>query len=532
MGRLLFVVVLSSLINVGWAQNQAFITWGEDLKLESHQSMGEIIGADGENTFISQIDPKRNNGWPFIEKYDSALRLKDRKELSKPNTSDPFVFEKLLFMDQRIYLFVSQLEPKGKVSLYGVEIDKQSLGGKGDFRKVAEVNSESKSWLPLVKKRKKEELSSFDFHLSEGKNSLLITTPKNNAWQHRSSLKAWYFDANLENEWEKDIPFLAGMEVQKLSALALDETGNAYFLLQHSTTSLSGATHLTLCSVSPKHEGVNFLPLHIEDIYVDQFKMVFPNPFSLSIMGMFSHKEAEENKVGISILQVCLLQKELKSITLDYFPSTFKLSSNTIDEAAALPASCLKIPEQVALNQVFVEEDGSMLVVGEKFSSPQQLEPELIKAMGKKRGNYVPTFYYGDILVASYTPNGKQKWTREIAKKQVSEVDLGLYSSYSASILDGELFLIFNDHRKNHEEEDGHTFNALMNKEEQAVTLVQLDQDANQKRSLLYMDANHFLIRPSQVNQTGACELLVFGQHGRRKYKWAKLDLSLASIWQ
>jgi hypothetical protein len=54
MRRMVIAVKLYCLISGGWEQNQAFINWEEGLKLESPQSLGEIIRAGGEDIFIWQ----------------------------------------------------------------------------------------------------------------------------------------------------------------------------------------------------------------------------------------------------------------------------------------------------------------------------------------------------------------------------------------------------------------------------------------------------------------------------------------------
>lgn len=260
------------------------------------------------------------------------------------------------------------------------------------------------------------------------------------SWKNTETLKAWSMDSDSTKIWEKEIEQLLNNRQQNMVELRFDANGNAVMLLKDVTGDYLNPSTLTLCVLSSGEEDPLYFPLKHFNQKVEQYRLAYLNPQTLSIVGLFQSEK--KSQVGISQFQVCLLNREVKRIPPVYFPSTFKLQSLPL---TAEKTKCTVARDRVEVKEVFEKKEGGFLLVGEKIATEGNLDPELLQALGRKTKEKKQSTNYGDILLASFSKEGTLEWTNEIEKRQVSNSELGKFSSFSATLQDDELFIKFDE---------------------------------------------------------------------------------------
>ncbi|MDN3690090.1 hypothetical protein [Cyclobacterium jeungdonense] len=135
-------------------------------------------------------------------------------------------------------------------------------------------------------------------------------------------------------------------------------------------------------------------------------------------------------------------------------------------------------------------------------------------------------YTYGNIVIAEFDPNGGRKWTKKIVKNQKSSNDSGFYFSYSVSMINNNLYFIFNDNVKNLGYNGKGKVERFTPKsyKEHMMTFAKLDGEGTLSRSSLSMNRNRNLMTITPVNtQTDDHEMVVYGQH-KKRYRLARLE--------
>jgi hypothetical protein len=98
----------------------------------------------------------------------------------------------------------------------------------------------------------------------------------------------------------------------------------------------------------------------------------------------------------------------------------------------------------ISLNDIIVRKDGSAVLVGEQYfvSSNTRLKRRLLGS-SRTRTNYY--YDYKDIILVNTNAQGLIEWAEKIPKSQHSHNDAGRYSSFSLTVLQDDLYFVFND---------------------------------------------------------------------------------------
>ncbi|MGK0366282.1 MAG: hypothetical protein ACI85O_003355 [Saprospiraceae bacterium] len=101
------------------------------------------------------------------------------------------------------------------------------------------------------------------------------------------------------------------------------------------------------------------------------------------------------------------------------------------------------------IQEIVLRRDGGILIIGEQ-------NRHLDRGYGNARGSvgtvnstyggrYITDYFYDDLFVISYHPTGEQHWREVLHKKQYSQDDDAVYSSYFLAKTPSSLRLLFND---------------------------------------------------------------------------------------
>lgn len=98
------------------------------------------------------------------------------------------------------------------------------------------------------------------------------------------------------------------------------------------------------------------------------------------------------------------------------------------------------------IQEIVLRRDGGILMIGERNKIYERRMASNSRGYTDRSGNpFVVDYYYDDLFVVSVHPNGKVHWKNVLHKKQYSQDDDAIYSSYFLLKTPKNLRLIFND---------------------------------------------------------------------------------------
>lgn len=112
-----------------------------------------------------------------------------------------------------------------------------------------------------------------------------------------------------------------------------------------------------------------------------------------------------------------------------------------------------KSPEKAAkgltdarVQQVVLRRDGGLLILGERVRVFERAGSRTARNIGGVPGpRYITDHYYEDLFVISVHPDGREHWRKVLHKKQYSQDDNAIFSSFFLAKTPSALRLLFND---------------------------------------------------------------------------------------
>ena len=98
------------------------------------------------------------------------------------------------------------------------------------------------------------------------------------------------------------------------------------------------------------------------------------------------------------------------------------------------------------VQQVVLRRDGGALILGERVRTFERTGSRTVRNVGGVPGPaYITDHYYEDLFVISVHPDGEEHWNEVLHKKQYSQDDNAIYSSFFLAKTPRALRLLFND---------------------------------------------------------------------------------------
>jgi len=181
-----------------------------------------------------------------------------------------------------------------------------------------------------------------------------------------------------------------------------------------------------------------------------------------------------------------------------------------------------------SLDDILLKKDGSVIFVGEDRRETTTSTTSTSPNTGVQSTGVRFHYTYGSIVVAEFDSNGERKWAQKIVKNQQSTDDFAFYFSYAVSMVNDNLYFVFNDNVNNLGYRGQGKVERFSPKsfKEHMMTFAKLDGQGSVTRSSLSMNRNRNLMTITPVNtQTDDHEMVVYGQH-KKIYRLARLEFS------
>ncbi|MCB0593517.1 MAG: hypothetical protein H6557_15580 [Lewinellaceae bacterium] len=131
----------------------------------------------------------------------------------------------------------------------------------------------------------------------------------------------------------------------------------------------------------------------------------------------------------------------------------FKLTLTEFDEAflgalAGKESDKTKGLAEASIQEIVLRLDGGVLLIGERERTYERRAAGMNRTFYDVSGRFAVDYYYDEVFVISIHPTGETHWKTVLHKKQYSQDDDGMYSSYFLFKTPSNLRFLFNDEIK------------------------------------------------------------------------------------
>ncbi|WP_439482241.1 hypothetical protein [Cyclobacterium plantarum] len=523
----------------------AQLKWGNEMKFNKKMTLSEIAATDESGYYLIKRkirqELQESKKLPYLEKYDLNLRMVKSADLSKLDLAGKPNFEHIMQWNNQLWLFFTTDPGKGEQEgLYRVALDAQNLrlAGKSQFVMAAE-DKKAKPGIGGLGINLRITSPKFHFYPTPDESKLLIVRESGEVRKKQKEVSLLLADQQLNPIWTRDETLQADSDELELVNALLDSNGNVHLLsksqpadVAYKITSLFRQERyfFTLVSITGDgkkalHKNINLAEYQINaaNIQVNEEGHLY--------FGGFYTEEGKANKStgGTYFLKIDGNNQTVLHQQTEAFDVAF-LTRGLSEGKAKKTSKKLKKGKSVEdsyffLDEIIVKSDGSVAFVGE--DRHEWVTSSTGSATGSGIHTTTNTFHYdyGSIVIAEFDPNGTRKWAKKIVKNQVSTGDEGFFFSYSVSMINNNLYFVFNDNVKNLGYNGKGKVARFTPKsyKEHMMSVATLDSKGAVSRSSLSINSNRNLMTITPVNtQTGDFEMVVYGQY-KKKYRLARL---------
>ncbi len=276
----------------------------------------------------------------------------------------------------------------------------------------------------------------FEMVLSEDRSKVLIYYV-----ERQSLLHAFVFDnTSFKLLWEKSIaPGGGGFFTEDFRQAVVDNEGNLYLILESNRFSArkDGHNYQVLAYMSEEGRLVQTtIPLEGKLTYDVRFAFDNLN-FRLVAAGLYAEK-VNDRAVGYFML---LLNPQAEGYNLRFEP----FDDVFVSSLAGKEVEKNRGVSEIVIRELVLRRDGGVLMIAERAKEFERRLGAPNRVSFDGMGRFITDYYLDDIVAISMHPDGRTHWKVLLPKKQYSQDDGGVYSSFFLFKTPSTLRFLFND---------------------------------------------------------------------------------------
>ncbi len=513
----------------GQEASETYIDWGQEMREPAGSSLAKIIATGAEGFYGLRIKQggTLENAKVIIEHYGDDMNVKKAREIDLKYKKKNRVFQDIVMVGRQLYLITSfHNEAKKKNYLFRQKIHNTRLTtSERDLELISEIDTRS-----VVRD------GSFDIILAKDSSKVLIYNklPTKNREAEQFNLKV--YDDSFEMLWSKDITLPYDDKVFRVEEYRVDKAGNAYLMgvifKDGVRVRRNGQANYEYVILAYTNQGAlaNEYRINLEDVFVTDLTFRVAKDGDLVCSGFYSERGTYSMK-GTYFFRLDAETKEiynqnLKEFDFEFLTENYGEGQKARAERAEVRGDKLRAPElyRFALDDLILRSDGGALLIAEQFYVQEYTNPVGGYSAGRFNNNYQREFYYyyNDIIVVNIKPDGGIEWATRIPKRQVTRNDGGYFSSYAMSIVRDKLYFVYNDNRRNLEEDNRRLHN--FDGRNSIVVLSEINKTGDLITTPLFPNREMKLItRPKICRQIGRKSMAIYAEL-RNKFRFADLQ--------
>jgi hypothetical protein len=244
--------------------------------------------------------------------------------------------------------------------------------------------------------------------------------------------------------WEERFEIVDFNASRNLSSIIADNRGNMVIVLEkENRKSKMQDHHFEVYCAGPNYPGIT--------------RVDIPMGRHLSYDVVFDWDNLNQQLIGgglyidenmVKANGYYYLRSDLKSSNAVLSFQPFKLEHEAaligkpdLDETKGVP--------ELSVQEIVLRRDGGILLFTERVRVYERNAAAMTRSSFDRFARYSVDYYYDDLFVASIHPDGAVHWENVLHKKQYSQDDSAIYSSYFLLKTPTNLRLVFNDDIKN-----------------------------------------------------------------------------------
>ena len=305
-------------------------------------------------------------------------------------------------------------------------------------------------------------------------------------------------DSNGEIEWRKEISSPMALQNLRIEQIRYSKDDPIYVLCNYAFDIGNGGddqlinNKYALWAYDHDKKFLKEFEIRIKNKWVNGVDMKINPEHQLVLSGYFN----ESKNPTINGVFTMKINKNLKLLN----SSWHKFESATLDKFLKNENNKkTKELEDYKMDELLVMDDGSFYILGEQYY-------KYVERSYDPRTNITTTtehYNYNSIIVSHFDSIGMHQWTDRIPKSQNSTNDYGYFSSFTTMNSGSDIYLFFNDSRKNNESPpDGYfEYNNLFNNKRFQVSYVQVGTKGIKARGGLLDEKYNYLLRAKLCSQ-------------------------------
>lgn len=279
----------------------------------------------------------------------------------------------------------------------------------------------------------------FEIEFSEDKNIALIWYIKD-----QSEVNALAFDMRqMKLLWEKKFAPENMLTYRDFLQTIVDNNGNMYFILSKENISGRRQEHyLEVLDFGPGSDStLRRYTVQMQDNLTYDVKFAFDNLHrSLKAGGLYSNDNPSKAE-GFYFLSINTESPDTNLLRFYPFEEDFVAILNEKEKVKKIG-----IPE-ATIQKIVMRTDGGFILVGE-LNKEFQRGAANSSVYGRTGFRPVIDYYYDDVFLISMHPDGTVHWKDILHKKQYSQDDSAMYSSFFLAKTPSALRFVYNDEIK------------------------------------------------------------------------------------
>ena len=253
-----------------------------------------------------------------------------------------------------------------------------------------------------------------------------------------------YDSVKRRMDWSSKIEVADNYD-RKLDEVLVTDKGSFAMLFREKAWT-SDKEELLMLLVDPRSGLQKFVKLGLGDHIGSDVLIDFDNKNNLFlIVGIYSEKKSKEAKGYF------FLSERFESISSSSNIRYISFEANLYEELIQGRKKKSRVLEDIALKDVLFRQDGGFLLISEIEREYSRRNPYSGYARtgydNYSRRSWID-YYNDDIIVSSISPEGVPDWNKVLYKKQFSQDDEAIYSSFYIMKTPSRLRFIYNDEIK------------------------------------------------------------------------------------
>lgn len=525
------------------------INWGELYKTRPTQSMGEIFGYDETGYYTYQSSPMLFTSDPFVEKYDGNFNKTASNMWTAKKSADKVTrkrtIEAFLMVGDKLVAISSMFDRKAvQRKLYWETLDKTTMIPNDDAQLFAAMDMESKS---IFRRADVKWTNS----TNQGMYAFYSEIPR----KFRGNEQMYVVkvvDKDLNEQWQHTIRLPYSSALFNIKETLVDEKGNFYILGFNRFSPGRPWGSFQLITVMPDGNVTNnelnlpsgryMTSLHMEeanngDVICMGFYSDKINGTTRDFFGNYSSTSMYQNK-GVfrgKLRDGQIVEMKNYDFPHNYVVQNFDKNSRRREALRKAFGAGSGEAQSFKIRDLLFDTDGSSYMTAEQYV---HREVTTTDAYGNRKTTHY--YYYNDIMVVKYDKDGNVLWMKKQPKGQMTTNDNGYYSSYTARLKDGNVYILYNDNIKNYEgkKKDVMTYgsgfkrkvgaaklsieiktNPMLEalRKDMCVSVLKFDKDGNMSKEMMFTAKENGAILVPKVTNDDLDKWIIYSKRDRKE---------------